>query len=69
MILQMHWQYPDGHTECKSQKEFPEYMHEWVRGWIADVTKRFPIQQAKVQWLMVLEASEYFEKAFQGGSE
>jgi hypothetical protein len=44
-------------------------MHEWVRGWIADVTKRFPIQQAKVQWLMVLEASEYFEKAFQGGSE
>jgi hypothetical protein len=61
-ILQLHWQFKDGHTEMRAQNEFEferyrinkKYI-EWIKG----VQKNHPLPEG-ADWLMVTEKSEHF---------
>ena len=63
MLYQLHWQFKDGHTEMRAQKEFsikkshtnPKEMVEWTK----DVQKKHPLPEG-AEWMMCTEESEFF---------
>jgi hypothetical protein len=63
MILQFHWQYKDGHTEFKAQREVAS--NEDVRACVKELKAEFPLPEGSMWpvWLMCEEGSEHFVKA------
>jgi hypothetical protein len=64
MLVQLHHQYPDGHTDFVAQNEFthnstPEENTVAFQAWTADVGKRHPLPDG-CNWLACEEASPHF---------
>ena len=60
MLLQMHWQYPNGTTEMKAQKELSEA--DGIIEWAREIEKKFPLAIANkgAQWVFVTQESPLF---------
>jgi hypothetical protein len=64
MIWQLHWQFGDGHTECKSQEQSYYLLdNEYVRTWVDTVVALYPLPEGAM-WLMLNADDERFDKGF-----
>jgi len=57
MLYQLHWQYKNGKTEMKAQKDINS--HDEMRVFISETQKKYPIPE-KVIWMACNEQSEKF---------
>jgi len=60
MLLQLHHQFPDGHTEFCSQTDIET--HQEIRKWEQETAEQFPLPEG-AQWLVCNEKSRHFVKA------
>jgi len=63
MILQLHWQYPDGTTTIRAQKDFTgDYKNkrDAIISWLRETQETFPLPNNAV-WMMCTEKSKYFQ--------
>jgi len=59
MLLQIHWQFKDGHTDMRAQKDIdPENQRE-LSLWVEEVKRGHPLP-AEAMWMICNEKSEYF---------
>jgi hypothetical protein len=60
MILQLHWQFKDGTTEMRAQKDFGnDPPNEELLPWINEVKKDHPLPKGAI-WMMVGQGSPLF---------
>lgn len=57
MLHQLHWQYKDGTTEFRTQKDINS--HQEMRTWFEDIKESHPLPDNAV-WLFVPEKSKHF---------
>lgn len=61
-LLQLHWQFKDGHTEMRAQNEFKferwKTNKEFVE-WLKEIQKTHPLPDG-ADWMVCNEKSEYF---------
>lgn len=57
MLWQSHWQYPDGTTEIKAQKDIRSF--EEMLAWTTEVMREFPLPEG-AQWLTCNEKSKHW---------
>jgi len=65
MLMQLHWQFKDGHTEMQLQREINS-VNEF-RLWVMDAWESHPPPEGAV-WLACDEKSEHFVHAPAGGA-
>lgn len=56
-LIQLHWQYKDGKTDERAQREIAS--HDELREFIAEIEKSHPLPEGAV-WLFVPESSKHF---------
>ncbi len=56
-LLQLHWQFKDGHTEMRSQTDAS--IQEDIRKWVLQTKLDHSLPEG-AQWMMCNEESEYF---------
>lgn len=59
-LFQLHWQFKNGKTEMKAQKEISSNAE--MKVWEKDVCKRHPLPEGAI-WMICTEESEYFVMA------
>ena len=64
MLMQLHHQFEDGHTEMQSQREIEN--HDELRKWIRETQETHPLPVSAI-WMACNEDSEHFWKAVQQG--
>lgn len=57
MLYQLHWQFKDGHTDMRAQKELGSKKEHF--DWIRDVQTRHPLPEG-AKWIVCNEESKYF---------
>lgn len=60
MLYQLHWQFKDGTTEMRAQKEINTEAE--MRSWQKGVAERHPLPEG-AQWMVCNEKSEHFVMA------
>lgn len=56
-LLQMHWQYPDGHSDFRAQAEIKTQEAFWE--WVTGVRERHPLPDG-CNWLICEEGARNF---------
>ncbi len=56
-LLQLHWQFKDGHTEMKSQTDAD--IQKEIKKWVLETKLEYPLPE-DAKWLMCNEESEHF---------
>lgn len=62
MIWQMHWQYRDGTTEMKAQRDLDESDIQNMRSFVKATIEAYRLPD-KAMWMICNEKSEHFVKA------
>ncbi len=65
-LLQLHWQFRDGHTEMRSQTDVST--QEEIKKWVLETNLEHPLPE-DAEWVMCDEESEHFVWAVVGGVE
>ncbi len=60
MLYQLHWQFPDGHTEMKAQRDVTSGKE--LEQFVVETREGHPLP-GKVVWVCIPETSKYFVKA------
>ena len=60
MLVQLHHQFKDGHTEMKAQNDI--VTNEQMGSWFKEIRGRHPLPD-NAQWLVCTDESEHFVKA------
>jgi hypothetical protein len=58
MLVQLHWQYRNGKTEMKAQREINN--QEEMRTFVKETQEEYPLPNRHVMWMTCNEKSEYF---------
>ena len=61
MLWQMHWQYRNGRTEMKAQRDLDESDIQEMRRFVKEIAEDYPLPD-KAMWLIVNEKSKHFVK-------
>lgn len=59
-LYQLHWEFKDGTTEMKAQRELNSF--EERRIWLKEVKKDHPLPKGAI-WMMCTSKSEHFERS------
>ena len=60
MLIQLHHQFKEGHTEMCAQREIdPRHRHKELRSFVEDTKGSHPLPD-NAQWLFVTEKSRFF---------
>ncbi len=69
MLLQLHWQFKNGVTRMRAQRDFTfNYPISEMQEWVRDIRERHPLPEGAI-WMMCDKKSRYFVGTIKEGDE